>query len=1197
MKQALRTEWLREIRNTLPRFLSILFLVALGVAFFSGIRATEPDMRLSVDWQYDSEDFMDIRVLSTQGMTEDDLNAIKAIDGVEEAEASYTKDVLCDIGDSEAAIKLYAKNDKLNQVKIQEGRNIKESGECLIDTRFANENNIKTGDHIKIKSGNDESIEDSLKKTEYVVVGIADYNYYLTRSKGTTTIGNGKLEGFLVVPKEDFDMDVYTEIYISVKGAKDLVTYTEEYDNLIESVTDRLDEIKEEREEVRYEEIVSEAQDEIRDAEHTYQKKKSKAEKKLLDAKKKLEDAKEELESGQEKLEESKKKLDSGEKQLQSGQKEYETGLKQWKSGQEEYESGLKQWKSGQKEYETGLKQWKSGQKEYETGLKQWKSGQKEYKTGLKQWKSGQKKYETGLKQWNVGEQEYESSLSTYEKNLSQYNTKKKQLVSAKKELDAAAASYGTTCEKLTPEYGELYEQYQTYLVSKKQLDSAKAKLDQTKTQLDTAKKKLDQTKTQLNSTKKKLDQTKTQLNSTKKKLDQTKTQLNSTKKKLDQTKTQLNSAKKKLDQTKAQLNLAKKKLDASEKKLNVAKTKLETSKAELKKGKESYAQGVKELKSGQKEYEEGLKTYQEQKKEAEKEFAKAEKKIQDAKEEVSKLEKGEWYILDRNKIQAYVEYGQDSERIGAIGKVFPMIFFLVAALVSLTTMTRMVEKERTQLGTMKALGYSKVQIAGKYLIYASLATVLGSALGMAAGEKILPKIIITAYGMMYTGVHEAASPIRFDLGLMATAMAFVATIGATMFSCYRELQEVPAQLMRPEAPKEGKRVFLERIPFLWKHISFLWKSSIRNLLRYKKRFFMTIIGIGGCMALLLVGFGLHDSIFAITDNQYTKLHVYDAMISFDEDNENLEKEMQDVLDRPEITSGIRVRQTSMSVENKKGTKTAYVIVPEDNEQINQYVKFTDRTSDQTYTLDDDGIIITEKIANMLEIKVGDTISLKEGDTSVVEVKVSAISENYLQHYVFLSKSLYQTLYGKNPKYNELICNTKSQEESFEKPLSESLLKTDGVNSVSFVSDVEKEMSDMLGNLNIVVFVLVFSAGLLAFVVLYNLNNINIEERRRELATIKVLGFYQTELASYVYRENIMLTVIGTFAGIFLGIGLHRYVILTAEVDYIMFGRNIYLPSFGYSILLTFLFAVIVNAAMYFKLKKIDMVESLKSVE
>lgn len=1058
MKKALRTEWMREIRNSMPRFLSILFLVALGVAFFSGIRATEPDMQITVDRQYDDKNFMDIRVISTQGLTEDDLEAVNQIKGVEKAEATYTKDVLCDVGNSEVAMKVYANPQSLNQMYLEEGRQAKKSGECVIDARFAQENKVKIGDTITLKSGDEEEeLKDSLKKDTFKVVGFVSYNYYLTRDRGTTTIGNGEIEGFLVIPEEDFNMDVYTEITVSVAGARDLTAYTDEYEDKVDAVVDNIEEIKEEREQVRYEEIVTDAKKEIQDAEEEYQKEKKKAQKELRKAKNKLDDANEELLSGEKELEDAKKELDSGESQLKEGQKDYENGIAQLNAGKKQYENGVDQ---------------------------------------------------------------YEEAAQEYEKQ-------KEQLDQAKAALDQAIAAYGITYDQLDENYGELYQQYQQYLAGKEKLDQGKEKLDRTK-------------KT---------------------------------------------------------LGATKKKLDASEAKLKKAKKTLAVSKEQIEDGRKQYEEGLEEIKEGWKEYKEGLATYQEEKKKADKEFKKVEKEIQDAKEEVKELKKGKWYVLDRNKIQSYVEFGQDSERIGAIGKVFPFIFFLVAAMVSLTTMTRMVEKERTQLGTMKALGYSKIQIAGKYLIYAALATVIGSILGAIAGELLLPNIIITAYSMMYVGIRQPAVPLHADLALLASGAAFITTIGATMMSSYRALTEVPAQLMRPESPKEGKRVLLEKIPFIWKRISFSWKSSIRNLLRYKKRFFMTIFGISGCMALLLVGFGLQDSIFAITNNQYTKIRTYDAVVTFNEEDDDLEQNIQTVLDRKEIKSGIRVRETSVDIENEEGSKTGYIVVPENKKKIETYIHFQDRTTDEIYHMEDDGVIITEKLASLLEIEPGDTITLKEGETQKVEAKVTAVAENYMMNYVFMSHSLYESLYGTDVVYNELFCNNVSQKVSFEDDLSKSLLKQDGVDSISYVSSAEEEMGEMLGNLDIVIFVLIASAGLLAFVVLYNLNNINIEERRRELATIKVLGFYQTELAAYVYRENVMLTIIGIIAGIFFGMVLHRYVILTAEVDSMMFGREIFLSSYIYSILLTIFFAVFVNGVMYFKLKKIDMVESLKSVE
>ncbi len=1098
-KKALLLDWIREIKNSLPRFISLVFLVALGVAFFAGIRVTKPDMKRSVDKQYDEDNFMDFRVLSTQGLTKEDVTALEKVKGVKQVEPSYTKDVLCHRGNQEFAIKVYAKTDKINQIYLKKGRTVKKTGECVVDSYFAKENNIKIGENISLISGDEDKLSDCLKKTKFIVVGMADYNYYLTRSKGTTSIGTGNLNGFLMIPKEDFKQDVYTEIYVTVDGAKECTTYTKEYNDVVKSVTKRVEAIKKEREEIRFEEIKKEAKKEIKKAEKKYNKEKKKADKKLLAAKKDLESAKADIDKNEAKLRDAKRKIDLA-----------------WSK-------------------------WEAGKREYERGKKQIPAGKKQLKKAKSELSSGKKTYQKN-------KEKFEKSKKPYEKAKADYTANARKLKQSKKQLELAASQYGLTLSQLTSQQGDLYEQYQGYLAGKKQLDQGKKKLDSAKRQLNAGERKL-------------------------------------------------RAAKKRLDSAQSKISREEKKLKQAQSRLRRAKRQLDSSKKSLQRAKHQYESGKDQLASGKRKYEKGLKTYESNKKKADKKFKKAKHKINEAKEDVKKIKKGKWYLLNRNTIQSYVEYGQDSDRIGAIGKVFPLIFFLVAALVSLTTMTRMVEKERTQLGTMKALGYGKLQIAGKYLCYAVLATTIGSVLGIAVGQKVLPQIIITAYAMMYTGVHEVVTPIQLDIGLMAAGMAFISTIGATLFACYRSLAEVPASLMRPEAPKEGKRVLLERIPFLWRKIPFSWKSSIRNLLRYKKRFFMTLIGIGGCMSLLLVGFGLSDSIAAITKNQYKKIYTYDATVFFDEDNRHLQEDMKKVSKKEGISSSMEMRVISMTVEHKKKSKTATVEVPMNRKELNSYVHFQNRTSGESYELGKEGAIVTEKMASLLDIKVGDTISLKEGDTKTVKVKVFAIMENYLNHAVFLSKQQYEKLYKEKMTYNALICKTKSKQKSWEDNLSQDLLKLKSVNSISYVSEVEKEMADMLGNLDIVVFVLIFSAGLLAFVVLYNLNNINIEERRRELATIKVLGFYQRELAAYVYRENILLTLIGIFVGIFMGIGLHRYVILTAEVDAIMFGRQIDPSSYGYSIAFTILFAIIINALMYVKLKGIDMVESLKSVE
>ena len=513
--------------------------------------------------------------------------------------------------------------------------------------------------------------------------------------------------------------------------------------------------------------------------------------------------------------------------------------------------------------------------------------------------------------------------------------------------------------------------------------------------------------------------------------------------------------------------------------------------------------------------------------------------------------------------------------------------------------MTRMVEEQRTQIGTLKALGYSRRSIAGKYLGYAFWATVGGCVSGVLVGEKILPYIIVTAYGIMYPHMNTAVIPYNLYYGVSASLTALLCTMGATLFSCYKELREQAAELMRPPAPKKGKRVFLEKIPSLWSQFNFIWKATIRNLLRYKKRFFMTVFGIGGCMALLLVGFGLRDSIVDIAKLQYHELQLYDANIIL---NTSASKQEQNNVEQ-ELYWNDQVDKTAvgylgqMKVKHGNEEQEVYLNVPEDLQDFQEMVVFRDRRSYTQYDLETEGVILTEKTAKLLEVKEGDTITLCQTGKEDVKVKVGKICENYIGHYLYMSPEIYQSLYGEEPQYNSVYFQMKKGYEDQLEILGEDILKGEGALNISYTDSIEDQLDDMLGSLDIVMAVLAISAGLLAFVVLYNLNSINITERRRELATLKVLGFYDNEVSAYVYRENMILTVIGGVAGIILGSILHRFVIVTVEVDSAMFGRSIEMSSYGYSFLITLAFSVFVNLVMYFKLKKIDMVESLKSVE
>ena len=510
-----------------------------------------------------------------------------------------------------------------------------------------------------------------------------------------------------------------------------------------------------------------------------------------------------------------------------------------------------------------------------------------------------------------------------------------------------------------------------------------------------------------------------------------------------------------------------------------------------------------------------------------------------------------------------------------------------------------MVEEQRTQIGTMKALGYSKISIASKYLNYAFLATAGGSVVGILIGEKIIPFVIIKSYGIMYHNVENTLQ-IHYELkyALLASVAALICTVGATIFSCVHALAETPASLMRPPTPKEGKRILLERIPILWKHLNFTWKSSLRNLFRYKKRLFMTIFGIAGSMALMLVGFGIRDSVSDIVHLQYTNLQHYDATIISDDDATDTEREaLIESLDKNEsLDHYTKIRLSKLTAPNGKSNLSVYVFVPENLENFKKDVTLRNRVTKEEYELPEDGAAVCEKTASLLGLKPGDELTLEKDDKEY-HVKISVITENYAGHYVYMTPQIYKETFGEEPVYEDIVFSVKEEYKDRVEKVGQKIMDLPAVLSISYTESTIEMVDRMLSTLGVVILVLIVSAGMLAFVVLYNLNSINITERQRELATLKVLGFYDVEVAEYVFRENILLTLIGAFVGVIFGKVLHLFVIQTVEVDAAMFGRSIYLPSYIYSFLFTIGFSLFVNWVMYFKLKKIDMVESLKSIE
>lgn len=1065
-KKITRKNFYMEIRRSFGRFISILFIVALGVAFFSGIRASEPSMKITGDAYFDKSDLMDIKAVSTLGITEDDVKAVRNVKGVGKAEGAYSADFLNIKNKKQYVLHVMSRMEDINKITVSEGRMPEKVGECLVDDQMK----YKVGETIRLKSGTDDKVTDTLKVDELKVVGKGNSPCYIALNRGSTTIGTGIVSGFVVVPEKTFHLDVYTEMYVQVQDAKDLTAYTGAYKQKVKTVKKRLEAITEERGKIRKEELLDKANTKLEKAQKKLDDGKAESEQKLSDAERQITDgetqisqAKETLVSGKSQMEDARKKIRAKQQELDAAKKTYQNGLQQLEQGKKQYEQGKAAYDA----------QYAEAQEQIQTGEQDQELTQK-------------------IRELEAQAQETKQTLDAKEQD---YQTKKN-------ELDAV----------------------------KQQLTNAKAELDQAKAQLDASETKL---------------------------------------------------------------SSAVASIESGQKQLDAGKAELEAQEQTLKKGEAEIAENEAKLADARKEYEDGKKT-------SEAEIAKGEKKLADAGKQISQIKNPKWYVYDRSTLIEYDGFGENADRMRAIGKVFPVMFFLVAALISLTGMTRMVEEQRIEIGTMKALGYGNFSIASKYLGYAFLATAGGSVLGVLVGEKILPYIIIYAYEIMYPHIPKIYVPYHMSYAVMASAASIVCTMGATLASCYKELAAEPAVLMRPPAPKKGRRVFLERIGFIWKRMSFTWKSTIRNLMRYKKRFFMTVFGIGGCMALMLVGYGVRDSVYEIADIQYEEIQLYDGHIFYKDDVTKTEKEeLKEYLKTDsDIQSYMEADMRSVTASGGGKKLSVYQCILGNPEIAEKYVDFHDRKTKESYSLTGDGVIVSEKTAKLLNVKEGDTIKVKKGTEKSVTVKIAHICENYMGHYIYFTPQYYKKVSGKTVKYNCIMFRAKNgYSEDQVKKAGEKILSKDQVLTISYLLDIRDQLDDMLASLNLVIIVLIVSAGMLAFVVLYNLNSINITERQRELATLKVLGFYDTEVAEYVFRENILLTLIGSVAGVVFGKILHLFVIQTVEVDAAMFGRSIYLKSYIYSFLFTIGFSLFVNWVMYFKLKKIDMVESLKSIE
>lgn len=1046
MTKSARRDFFRSVQGSLGRFLSILIISFLGVLIFAGVGSAGPDMELTADRTFDKANLMDIQVLGTLGVTEDDMASILRIDGVVAAEPSYQMDMICVQNGREYIVRAISLPEKINKYTIVDGRAPKSEDECVVDIEFIKATGYDIGATIQLLSGNSFDLFSKLKNNKFTIVGTVSSAMYINSERGTSSIGDGSVSSFVMLPEEAFDMDSYSAIYVTVDGAKELNSFSDEYKEKVDGVVEGIKAIADERSQIRYSEVKSKTDDYLQRADEEYAKGKATAQRKLDDAYNKLKQANQAIVDGRNALADKEDQIAQAEEAIEKVQEPMAQATAY-------LETAKKQVEDGQKTYD-----------EYVKTLEDLRAKIEEQK-------------QAAQKETDPDKQKGMAAAILYAENTA--NNLEKQLAN-----------------------------------SKVKLDEGRAEIEKTEKQLNDYKKKIELAKTNIT-------------------------------------------------EIKAQIE--------------IAKTKFEEAETELEYNKQDYSLARKDI---------------------EEDLADAQKKLDNARDYINNLSKPEWYVFNRSYIPSCASLDKDIHSLNRIATFFPVFFFIIATLVCLTTMTRMVEEERTLIGTYKALGYSNRAIASKYISYAFLACAIGSAAGFLLGEKLVPKIVLKAYSVSYYGLGAPIIPYNVLLAVVSCATAIVCVCFATYFACRKSLKTPSAELMRPEAPKGGKRILLERITPLWARLNFNQKAAMRNLFRYKKRFFMTVLGVGGCMALLLVAFGIGDSVKAMSQKQYSEIFKYNFTLGYESEIDRKDRrELTELLryfDGVEDTAQVLRTVNYFSAGEK--SVSGYFIVPEDLAKFPSFVELKNRSTNEQLTLSNNGVIITEKLAELLGLDVGDSITIKasENDSNPKKVTVSGITENYVLHYVYMSPELYEKTFNVSVPFNSMYVKAKSDNETL---FVAQLMTLNGVSSASTIASEKTFVDSMSTNLSSVVFVLIGAAALLAFIVLYNLNNININERRRELATIKLLGFYNRELAAYIYRENVWLSLIGIAIGTLGGIFLHRFIMHTAESDMIMLGRQIDWLSFVISIALSAFFAVVVNLIMLRKFKKIDMVESLKSVE
>lgn len=1105
MKSMMKKTALREVKETFGRFAAILAIIALGVGFFSGVRITTPAMVNMMNDFIQEKQLYDLRLISTLGWEDEDVSAFAQKENVRFAEGANSVDAVFLCSGNEVVLKTHSITDNLNGFKVVSGRLPEKPNECLADA----DSFMDIRDRIILSDENSESTLDSFTENRFKVVGLVDSSCYINFERGTTSIGNGSISGFLYLPKDSYNLDYYSEIF--VKFDNDDKIYSDEYNDFIDGITETWEDNAKEQADIRYERIISSAYEEINDG-------KAELEDKRLDGQKELDDAQKELKDADKKLKDAEKELKDAENEINDGQKELDDAKTVIDDGKAELDKAEKQLADSKKQLDDAYNQLIDGKRQLDDGQIQIDNGYEELYTAQDELA----KQENALaEQEKAFYEQYGQALAVIDSLPPEQQT---MLKNGLAEIENGKAKISDAKEKIYSSFREL--EHQQNVLNEKTAEYETAKNEYENGRIEYRK------------------------------------GLN-----------EFNNAKKEYE--------------------NGLKE-YEDGLKEFEDGRKKYEDGKKEYEDGKKEYSDGLKEYNSGLSEFDEKIADAEKEIADAEEEIADIEKPDVFVLNRNTNIGYACFENDSEIVEQVARVFPVFFILVAALVCMTTMSRMVEEQRTQIGMFKALGYSEGSVMGKFMFYSGSAALTGCITGYAAGTALFPAVIWMTYKLMYIPLDI---PYLFDwkLALTAVAVSLLCSIGTTWLTVRKELKETAANLMRPKAPKAGKRVILERIPFIWNHLKFLHKVSVRNIFRYKGRLFMMVVGIGGCTALLLTGFGLKDSIAGFAEIQYGEIQISDASVSFKSDeNRNISDELSELLNE-KTADYLAYSGGSWDLVYGNRVKGITLQAFESFDNMDKYMNFHDNSGNPIDYPKLNEALVSHSIAERYGAETGKEIVLRDENMNELKLMVKGIFENHVYNYVFISAETMESQLDRETEFNGALINFPDSCDIYK--TSAAIAKNDSVTNVTVFEELKTRMSNMMSSLNYIVLLVIACAAGLAFVVIYNLTNINITERVREIATIKVLGFFRRETSAYVLRENLVLTGIGVIAGLGLGILLHRFVMAQIVVDMVDFSARIQPISFVFSVILTFVFNFIVNIFMEIKLEKINMAESLKSVD